>query len=50
MTEQPPVETDRTEPIDLNTEMQRASIAYAISATARRAPPDVRAAPPPAAR
>src|SRR6478752_4162477 len=42
MTEQPPVETDRTEPIDLNTEMQRSYIEYAMSVIVSRALPDVR--------
>ena len=42
MTEQPPVETDRTEPIDLNTEMQRSYIEYAMSVIVSRAIPDVR--------
>jgi DNA gyrase subunit A len=41
MTEQPPV-TDRTEPIDLNTEMQRSYIEYAMSVIVSRALPDVR--------
>ena len=39
MTEQPPVETDRTEPIDLNTEMQRSYIEYAMSVIVSRALP-----------
>ena len=42
MTEQPPVDTDRTEPIDLNTEMQRSYIDYAMSVIVGRALPDVR--------
>src|SRR5207344_2669676 len=42
MTEQPPVETDRTEPIDLNTEMQRSYLEYAMSVIVSRALPDVR--------
>jgi DNA gyrase subunit A len=42
MTEQPPVTTDRTEPIDLNTEMQRSYIEYAMSVIVSRALPDVR--------
>ena len=42
MTEQPPVDTDRTEPIDLNTEMQRSYIEYAMSVIVSRALPDVR--------
>ena len=42
MTEQPPIETDRTEPIDLNTEMQRSYIEYAMSVIVSRALPDVR--------
>ena len=42
MTEQPPVETDRMEPIDLNTEMQRSYIEYAMSVIVSRALPDVR--------
>ncbi|MGL4744440.1 MAG: DNA gyrase subunit A [Dermatophilaceae bacterium] len=41
MTDQPPV-TDRTEPIDLNTEMQRSYIEYAMSVIVSRALPDVR--------
>ncbi|HMM94829.1 DNA gyrase subunit A [Phycicoccus sp.] len=41
MTDQP-VETDRTEPIDLNTEMQRSYIEYAMSVIVSRALPDVR--------
>jgi DNA gyrase subunit A len=43
MTEQPPTtEVDRTEPIDLNTEMQRSYIEYAMSVIVSRALPDVR--------
>lgn len=42
MTEQPPIDTDRTEPIDLNTEMQRSYIEYAMSVIVSRALPDVR--------
>ena len=42
MSEQPPVEVDRTEPIDLNTEMQRSYIEYAMSVIVSRALPDVR--------
>ncbi|MBD3783445.1 MAG: DNA gyrase subunit A [Micrococcales bacterium] len=42
MTDQTPVETDRTEPIDLNTEMQRSYIEYAMSVIVSRALPDVR--------
>ena len=42
MTEQPPVTTDRTEPIDLNAEMQRSYIEYAMSVIVSRALPDVR--------
>ncbi|QIM22389.1 DNA gyrase subunit A [Phycicoccus sp. HDW14] len=41
MTDQP-VETDRTEPIDLNAEMQRSYIEYAMSVIVSRALPDVR--------
>ena len=41
MTEQPPV-TDQVEPIDLNTEMQRSYIEYAMSVIVSRALPDVR--------
>src|SRR5215217_3299618 len=42
MTEQPPAVTDRTEPIDLNTEMQRSYIEYAMSVIVSRALPEVR--------
>jgi DNA gyrase subunit A len=44
MTEQPPTITpgDRTEPIDLNAEMQRSYIEYAMSVIVSRALPDVR--------
>ena len=42
MTEQPPTITDRTEPVDLNTEMQRSYIEYAMSVIVSRALPDVR--------
>jgi len=42
MTEQPPIDSDRTEPIDLNTEMQRSYIEYAMSVIVSRALPDVR--------
>src|SRR6476661_6030804 len=43
MTEQPPTfETDRTEPVDLNLEMQRSYIEYAMSVIVSRALPDVR--------
>src|SRR5215203_4765771 len=42
MTDQPPAVTDRTEPIDLNTEMQRSYIEYAMSVIVSRALPDVR--------
>ena len=41
MTEQPPVDTDRTEPIDLNTEMQRSYIEYAMSVIVSRALPEI---------
>ncbi|MBR7742565.1 DNA gyrase subunit A [Phycicoccus sp. BSK3Z-2] len=41
MTDQP-VETDRSEPIDLNAEMQRSYIEYAMSVIVSRALPDVR--------
>lgn len=41
MTEQPPI-TDRVDPIDLNTEMQRSYIEYAMSVIVSRALPDVR--------
>jgi DNA gyrase subunit A len=37
-----PPETDRTEPIDLNAEMQRSYIEYAMSVIVSRALPDVR--------
>ncbi len=43
MSEQPPItETDRIEPIDLNAEMQRSYIEYAMSVIVSRALPDVR--------
>jgi DNA gyrase subunit A len=45
VTEQPPTleaGADRTEPIDLNTEMQRSYIEYAMSVIVSRALPDVR--------
>ena len=42
MTEQPPVEHDRVEVVDLNTEMQRSYIEYAMSVIVSRALPDVR--------
>jgi len=43
VTEQPPTfETDRTEPVDLNLEMQRSYIEYAMSVIVSRALPDVR--------
>ena len=42
MSEQPPIETDRVEAIDLNTEMQRSYIEYAMSVIVSRALPDVR--------
>jgi DNA gyrase subunit A len=42
MSEQPPIETDRIELIDLNTEMQRSYIEYAMSVIVSRALPDVR--------
>ncbi|HET7305057.1 MAG TPA: DNA topoisomerase (ATP-hydrolyzing), partial [Segeticoccus sp.] len=38
----PPIEGDRSEPIDLNTEMQRSYIEYAMSVIVSRALPDVR--------
>ncbi len=41
MTEQPPI-ADQVEPIDLNTEMQRSYIEYAMSVIVSRALPDVR--------
>ncbi|NYE01022.1 DNA gyrase subunit A [Kineosphaera limosa] len=41
MTEQPPT-VDRVEPVDLNTEMQRSYIEYAMSVIVSRALPDVR--------
>ena len=37
-----PGETDRVEPVDLNTEMQRSYIEYAMSVIVSRALPDVR--------
>jgi DNA gyrase subunit A len=43
VTEQPPItESDRTEPVDLNLEMQRSYIEYAMSVIVSRALPDVR--------
>ena len=42
MSDQPPVTNDRTEPVDLNTEMQRSYIEYAMSVIVSRALPDVR--------
>src|ERR671913_2568092 len=42
MTEQPPVLTDRTEPIDLQTSVQRAFLDYAMAVIVGRALPDVR--------
>src|SRR6476660_519042 len=42
MTEIPTFETDRVEPIDLNLEMQRSYIEYAMSVIVSRALPDVR--------
>ena len=42
MTDINPPETDRTEEIDLNTEMQRSYIEYAMSVIVSRALPDVR--------
>lgn len=38
----PPIETDRTEAVDLNTEMQRSYIDYAMTVIVSRALPDVR--------
>ncbi len=38
----PPVQYDRVEPVDLNTEMQRSYIEYAMSVIVSRALPDVR--------
>ena len=38
----PPVDFDRVEPVDLNTEMQRSYIEYAMSVIVSRALPDVR--------
>ena len=43
MTEQPPIiETDRIEPVDINLEMQRSYIDYAMTVIVSRALPDVR--------
>src|SRR4029079_9652587 len=42
MTEIPPIEYDRTEAVDLNTEMQRSYIDYAMTVIVSRALPDVR--------
>ena len=42
MTETPPIEYDRTEAVDLNTEMQRSYIDYAMTVIVSRALPDVR--------
>ena len=42
MTELPPEGGDAVEPIDLNTEMQRSYIEYAMSVIVSRALPDVR--------
>ncbi len=42
MHDRSPGETDRVEPIDLNTEMQRSYIEYAMSVIVSRALPDVR--------
>jgi DNA gyrase subunit A len=42
MHDRSPGETDRTEPVDLNTEMQRSYIEYAMSVIVSRALPDVR--------
>ncbi len=42
MTDMTPIETDRIEPVDLNAEMQRSYIEYAMSVIVSRALPDVR--------
>ncbi|MCH8614071.1 DNA gyrase subunit A [Arsenicicoccus dermatophilus] len=42
MSEQPPSIVDRVEPVDLNAEMQRSYIEYAMSVIVSRALPDVR--------
>ncbi|KGN31144.1 DNA gyrase subunit A [Knoellia sinensis KCTC 19936] len=42
MHDRSPGESDRTEPVDLNTEMQRSYIEYAMSVIVSRALPDVR--------
>ena len=43
MTEQPPIiEHDRIEPVDINLEMQRSYIDYAMTVIVSRALPDVR--------
>ncbi|GMA41803.1 hypothetical protein GCM10025883_38480 [Mobilicoccus caccae] len=42
MTDMTPTETDRIEPVDLNAEMQRSYIEYAMSVIVSRALPDVR--------
>lgn len=42
MTDTPPIEYDRTEAIDLNAEMQRSYIDYAMTVIVSRALPDVR--------
>src|SRR5689334_2955240 len=42
MTETPPIDYDRTEAVDLNTEMQRSYIDYAMTVIVSRALPDVR--------
>ncbi|GAB3075412.1 DNA gyrase subunit A [Pedococcus soli] len=42
MTEIPPIEYDRTEAVDLNAEMQRSYIDYAMTVIVSRALPDVR--------
>jgi hypothetical protein len=42
VTEQPPIETDRVEGVDLTTEMQRSYIDYAMTVIVSRALPDVR--------
>ena len=42
MTEQPPIEFDRVEGVDLTTEMQRSYIDYAMTVIVSRALPDVR--------
>jgi DNA gyrase subunit A len=42
VTEQPPIESDRVEGVDLTTEMQRSYIDYAMTVIVSRALPDVR--------